>query len=148
MTAPEGVGVPWPGCLPVLQVRLARPTDRLAEVVTFYVEGLGLALLGGFDDHAGYDGVFVGLPGTPYHLEFTHHVDGSPGDVPSAEHLLVLYLGSREEVAAAAARLGAHGYRPVEAENPYWATIGAVTVPDPDGWQIVLAPTAGINGPR
>lgn len=82
-------------------------------MVAFYVDGLGLARLGGFQGHAGYDGVFVGLPGTPYHLEFTHHVDGSPGDVPTAE-------------------------------NPYWEGIGAVTVPDPDGWRVVLAPAPGL----
>jgi catechol 2,3-dioxygenase-like lactoylglutathione lyase family enzyme len=130
----------WPTHLTVHEVRIARPTDRLEEVVAFYVDGLGLARLGGFEGHAGYDGVFVGLPGTPYHLEFTRHVDGSPGDVPSAEHLLVLYLGSPAEVGAAATRLREFGHEPVEAENPYWAGIGAVTIPDPDGWRVVLAP--------
>jgi len=131
----------------VLQVRVARPTDRLEAVAAFYVDGLGLERLGGFEGHAGYDGVFVGLPGTPYHLEFTHHVDGSPGDVPTAENLLVLYLGTVDAVRAAVARLGALGHEPVEAENLYWEGIGAVTIPDPDGWRVVLAPTSGLGDP-
>jgi len=131
----------------VLQVRVARPTDRLEAVAAFYVDGLGLERLGGFEGHAGYDGVFVGLPGTPYHLEFTHHVDGSPGDVPTAENLLVLYLGTVDAVQAAVARLGALGHEPVEAANPYWEGIGAVTIPDPDGWRVVLAPTSGLGDP-
>lgn len=75
--------------------RVAWPTDRLDEVIAFYVNGLGLTRLGDFEGHAGYDGVIVGPPGTPYHLEVTHHVDGSPGDVPTAENLLVLSLSSR-----------------------------------------------------
>ena len=138
----------WPAGLPVHQVRIARPTDRMDDVVAFFVEGLGLARLGGFEGHAGYDGVFVGLPGAPYHLEFTHHVDGSPGDVPSAENLLVLYLGSADAVRTAVDRLRALGHEPVEAENPYWEAIGAVTIPDPDGWRVVLVPGPGLAAPR
>ncbi|MBI1378263.1 MAG: VOC family protein [Frankiales bacterium] len=137
-------GPSWPEGLAAHQVRIARPTDRLEAVVAFYVDGLGLRWLGGFEGHAGYDGVFVGLPGTPYHLEFTHHVDGSPGDVPSAEHLLVLYLGTAEAVRAAARRLAELGHHAVPAENPYWDGVGAVTVPDPDGWRVVLVPGRGL----
>ena len=55
----------WPGHLYVHQVRVARPTDRVDEVVALYVDGLGLARLGAFEGPAGYDGVLVGLPGTP-----------------------------------------------------------------------------------
>ena len=130
----------WPAHLTVQQVRIARPTDRLEEVVAFYVDGLGLERLGGFEGHAGYDGVFVGLPGTPYHLEFTRHVDGSPGHVPSAENLLVLYLATPGAVDTVVERMRDLGHEPVEAENPYWAGIRAVTIPDPDGCRVVLAP--------
>ncbi len=135
----------WPETLPACQVRIARPTDRLEAVAAFYVDGLGLPRLGGFEGHEGYDGVFIGLPGAPYHLELTRHVDGSPGDAPGAEHLLVLYLGSHEAVAAARERLQRQGHVPVTAENPYWERVGAITVPDPDGWRVVLVPTAGIS---
>lgn len=61
----------WPEELTARQVRIARPTDRLEAVTAFYVDGLGLPRLGGFEGHDGYDGVFIGLPGTPYHLELT-----------------------------------------------------------------------------
>lgn len=137
--------VHWPAGMAVRQVRLARPTDRLDAVTAFYVDGLGLPRLGGFVDHDGYDGVFLGLPGTPYHLELTSHAHGSPGDAPSAEHLLVLYLGSTEAVQAVVDRLSSHGHAPVPAENPYWAKVGAVTVPDPDRWRVVLVPGDGIG---
>src|SRR5690349_20763257 len=54
-------------------LRVARPTDRLADLVRFYTEGLGLTQLDAFSDHDGFDGVMLGAPGGLYHLEFTHH---------------------------------------------------------------------------
>ena len=127
----------WPPDLPVLRVRWARPTDRLEEVVAFYTDGLGLQQLARFEGHAGYDGVLVGLPGSDYHLEFTYHVDGSPGPAPSEDNLLVLYLESKREAELVAARLDALGYPAVEPENPYWDG-RSITVADPDGWRVVL----------
>ena len=37
-------------------------------------------------------------------------------------------------------RLRDLGHRTVVAENPFWEKTGAVTVEDPDGWRVVLAP--------
>ncbi|HYX76231.1 MAG TPA: hypothetical protein VE757_03550, partial [Gaiellaceae bacterium] len=64
-----------------MEVRFARHTGRLPEIVGFYRDGLGLREIGRFEDHAGYDGVFFGLPGTNAHLEFTtggHHAAPLP----------------------------------------------------------------------
>src|SRR4029079_7920781 len=61
----------WPGGLPVTQVRVARPTDKLDDVVHFYRTDLGLPELDRFSGHAGYEGVMLGLPGTDHHLEVT-----------------------------------------------------------------------------
>lgn len=130
----------WPPALPVMHVRIARPTDQLDEVVRFYRDGLGLPEIGRFDGHAGYRGVLVGLPGTRYHLEFTQHDDGSPGPAPSRDNLLVLYLGEPAQAEQVAARLTALGHPRVAAENPYWTRNGAITVEDPDHWRIVLMP--------
>jgi GNAT superfamily N-acetyltransferase len=137
----------WPPGLPVTQVRVARPTDRLAEVVRFYADDLGLPVLERFSGHAGYEGVMLGLPGTDHHLEFTAHADGTPGPAPTAENLLVLYLGDRAALDAAVARLTAR-HPPVPLDNPFWADHGAVAVADPDGWRVVLVPaTAGLAAP-
>ena len=54
-----------------MQLRVARHTDRLAAVVAFYRDGLGFTETGGFDDHDGYDGRFLAVPGTGTHLELT-----------------------------------------------------------------------------
>jgi catechol 2,3-dioxygenase-like lactoylglutathione lyase family enzyme len=121
-----------------MQVRSARHTEQLPEIVRFYGEGLGLPELGRFDDHDGYDGVFFGLPGTDAHLEFT---SGGKHSAPSPhpETLLVIYLGSAEAVEATRKRVGT---QPVELANPYWRA-HAVTLADPDGFRVVLVPRSG-----
>lgn len=133
----------WPFELGVVQVRVARPTGNLDAVVRFYGEGLGLAVLGSFHDHAGYSGVMLGLPGYAYHLEFTEQ----PGDglfpPPSRDNLLVFYIPDAARIAAIVSRLSNMGYVPVPPENPYWQVRG-VTIPDPDGWRVVLMNTGGI----
>ena len=134
----------WPSGMDVRQVRFARPTDRLAEVVRFYREGLGLSQLDSFAGHAGYDGVMLGLPGRSCHLEFTQHVDGSPGPAPTRDNLLVFYIPHMSSIEAITERLRAMGYPPVPAENPYWNEARAVPIEDPDGWRIVLVPSNGI----
>ena len=136
----------WPDELPVVQVRVARPTRRLQELIKFYCEGLGLEVVGSFAGHAGYSGVMIGLPGRDHHLEFTEHEEsGDEEDFspPGRDHLLVFYIPDRACVESTAARLAALGYGAVAPENPYWSERG-VTVEDPDGWRVVLMNTAGI----
>jgi hypothetical protein len=136
----------WPEGLPVVQVRVARPTGRLGELIKFYCEGVGLAVIGSFEGHAGYSGVMLGLPGHAYHLEFTEHEaarGGAPFPPPTADNLLVLYIPDAAAVGRIAGRLAALGYPAIAAENPYWDARG-VTVADPDGWRVVLMNTAGI----
>jgi len=116
-----------------VELRVARHTERLDEVVAFYRDGLGLPEIGGFRDHDGYDGVFLAVPGTGAHLELTAG-GGHGAPVPHPESLLVLYLGDDEAVRAAAERLGVD---PVAPANPYWAVHG-LTFADPDGFRVVL----------
>jgi catechol 2,3-dioxygenase-like lactoylglutathione lyase family enzyme len=124
-----------------MTIRFARPTDRLGEVARFYEEGLGLERVGAFDGHSGYSGVILGVPGRDVQLEFITHADGSPGEAPTAENLLVLYLDDEGARDRAAERLGALGGRQVAAENPWWDGLGALTFADPDGWRVVLVPS-------
>lgn len=132
----------WPPSLPVVQVRIARPTNRLPELVRFYRDGVGLEVLGTFEDHAGYSGVMVGLPDRAYHLEFTTRGDDAPCPAPTPDHLLVLYIPDGAAIAARVEQLAIMGYHAVAPSNPYWAGRG-VTIPDPDGWRIVLMESTG-----
>lgn len=118
-----------------MQLRVARHTDRLDEVIRFYRDGIGLTEVGSFRDHAGYDGVFLAVPDSEAHLEFTRGGSHPPPE-PHQESLLVLYLGDQRAVSEAAARLDAD---PVTPANPYWAE-HATTFEDPDGFQVVLVP--------
>jgi catechol 2,3-dioxygenase-like lactoylglutathione lyase family enzyme len=118
-----------------MQLRVARHTDRLDDVVRFYRDSLGLPEVGRFDDHEGYDGVFLEIPGANAHLEFTSGGQHGP-PTPNPESVLVLYLGSEEAVAATCERVGGE---PVEPANPYWRRHG-VTIADPDGFRVVLVP--------
>src|SRR5262245_41436241 len=118
-----------------MQLRIARHTVRLAQVVAFYREGIGLSEVGGFRDHDGYDGVFLAVPGTGAHLEFTAGGDHTAPE-PHPESLLVLYLGDERAVQMVSARLGVD---PVVPANPYWAEHGK-TFLDPDGFRVVLVP--------
>lgn len=133
----------WPVDLPVVQVRVARPTSRLQEVVRFYRDGLGLDEIGSFKGHDGYDGVMLGLPDATYHLEFTQHKDGSDCPAPSKDNLLVFYIEDDEAIASIVARMHGRGHEPVTPENRYWAEKG-ITFEDPDGWRVVLMNTQGI----
>lgn len=136
----------WPKALPVVQMRVARPTRRLRELIKFYCEGLGLEVVGSFAGHAGYSGVMIGLPGRDYHLEFTEHEESGEEDdfaPPGRDNLLVFYIPDRAVIESMAARLNAMGYAAVAPENPYWNERG-VTIEDPDGWRVVLMNTPGI----
>jgi catechol 2,3-dioxygenase-like lactoylglutathione lyase family enzyme len=134
---------PWSSALPVVQMRIARPTDQLDKVIDFYEAGLGLQRVGEFWDHDGYDGVMFGLPAKNYHLEFTSHVSGSPCPAPTKDNLLVLYLPNWEVITDVANRLKKMGYPEVEAENPYWED-DSITIEDPDGWRVVLFCSTGL----
>lgn len=118
-------------------LRVARPTDHLDEVVKFYVEGLGFSILGSFKDHDGFDGVMLGQPGGPYHLEFTTQFGHAVGRAPTQDHLLVFYLPELEHWQTAVERLIAAGYPAVQSQNPYWDIKGK-TFEDPDGYRVVL----------
>ena len=94
----------WPDRLPAVEVRIARPTDKLAEVLDFYCGDLGLPeLFRSAGD--GYQVVMVGLPGDKYHLEFTSRDDGSPGRAPTDENRLVFYFATADQMFDVVTRL-------------------------------------------
>lgn len=119
------------------QYRIARPTNNLQEIIAFYCDGIGLPIIGSFENHDGYDGVMIGLPGPEYHLEFTHHILGSPCAAPTKDNLLVLYFDQHSEYMEVSERLKSNGHLPVPPENPYWEG-KSLTFEDPDGWWVVL----------
>lgn len=132
----------WAQHLPVVQVRIARATHDLKAVLRFYQEGLGLKLIGQFENHQGYSGVMLGLPNVHYHLEFSQREDAHILPSPDPDDLLALYIPDPMAIGRLVVRMGALGYYPAPPANPYWEEHG-VTLQDPDGWHLVLVDSAG-----
>lgn len=123
------------GEAPVL--RVARPSDDLDALLPFYRDGLGLELLFRFEDHDGFDGVMLGRPGWPFHLEFTRAKGHDAGRAPTRDNLLVLYLPEEAEWRETILRMQAAGFAPCPSFNPWWDRQG-LTFEDPDGYRVVL----------
>jgi YycE-like C-terminal domain/YycE-like N-terminal domain len=126
---------------PVLTLRVARPTDNLAAIAEMYELGLGLSVLAEFVDHDGVDGVILGHPGDPYHIEFTAHHAHVAGRAPTKDHLLVFYIPDPNDWEGRCARMAASGFQVVRSDNPYWDIQGR-TFEDLDGYRVVLQNSA------
>lgn len=118
-------------------LRIARPTDRLEDVIRFYTDGIGLMVLGSFENHEGFDGVMLGHEGASYHLEFTRKRGHTAGRAPSQDNLLVFYIPDSEQWLKRTERMSAAGYQSVPSFNPYWDRVGK-TYEDPDGYRVVI----------
>lgn len=118
-------------------LRVARPTNDIDRAAGFYIRGLGFEVLAQFADHEGFDGVVLGHPDYPWHIELTHQHAVTVPDAPTKEHLLVIYLPIHAQWQSMVERLRAAGAEPVPAENPYWDRVG-LTFEDPDGYRVVL----------
>jgi len=118
-------------------LRIARPVSDLERSVAIYRRGLGLAEIGRFEDHAGFDGVMLGRPGLDYHFEFTrcraHPIDPAP----SVEDLLVFYLPDPLGWQRSCTAMIEAGFTEVASFNPYWQERGR-TFEDHDGYRVVL----------
>ena len=77
-------------------LRVARPTDHLTAIAEMYATGLDFTVLAKFEDHEGFDGIILGHPQQPYHLEFTTHRGHQVGTAPTQDHLLVFYLPNHD----------------------------------------------------
>lgn len=122
---------------PDVIMRVARPTDNLARINQMYVQGLGFAVLGHFEDHQGFDGVILGHPQHPYHLEFTHHRGTTVGSAPTPDNLLVFYIPNTDDWEVACIAMQKAGFEVVPSYNPYWDRAGK-TFEDIDGYRVVL----------
>ncbi|HEX6047841.1 MAG TPA: VOC family protein [Gemmatimonadaceae bacterium] len=126
---------------------MARPSRDLARATRFYTQALGFELLAAFADHADIDGVILGHPSWPYHLEFTRRRTDPLMPRPTDEDLLVFYLPDRSQWETVSRRVRDFGAQPVPSSNPYWNECG-VTFEDPDGYRLVLENASWPYGPR
>ncbi|UEG53145.1 VOC family protein [Mucilaginibacter daejeonensis] len=120
-----------------MTLRVARHTTDLDRMIRFYGDILGLEVLGRFADHNGYDGVFIGIPKAPWHLEFTTS-QHPPVHHPDADDPLVFYMDSAEELTTVQQRFTSFDVMPVVPKNPYWQQNGT-QYNDPDGYGVIIA---------
>jgi hypothetical protein len=102
-----------------------------------YSRGLGLHVVGNFQDHEGFDGVMLGLAGAGYHFEFTYCRTHPITPTPTPEDLAVFYIAEIREWENTCANMLAAGFKQVASLNPYWDVHGR-TFEDYDGYRVVL----------
>lgn len=117
----------------VPKLRVARPVTDLARASRQYA-ALGLSVLSGFGEHAGFEGAMLGVPGAGWHLEL---VQCGVQPRPTEEDLLVFYVPDGGEWAARCAALADAGWAQVTSANPYWEDRGR-TYADGDGYRVVI----------
>ncbi len=121
-----------------MQFRVARHTNQINEIKDFYTKVLNFEILGEFQNHNGYDGIFIGKPDLDWHLEFTtthenvdHYFD--------EDDCLVFYPTTQQEYDEIIERLELHHIKLIKSKNPYWNDNG-ISFLDPDGLVIIVSP--------
>jgi len=120
-----------------MKFRISRHTTDLNRIIDFYGRILGLKVLGDFRDHHDYSGVFMGLPGENWHIEFTVSKT-IPLHQADYDDLLVFYATTLEEFASVKKRFVKNNVKAVRPRNPYWEKNG-ITFEDPDGFRVVIS---------
>jgi len=120
-----------------MEFRFARHTNNLEAIKSFYIGILGLELLGSFENHNGYDGVFIGIPNTDWHLEFTKSNDVVSFNF-NEDDIVVLYPNTKIEFNVLISNLLRHHIYSITSKNPYWNENGQMYL-DPDGYRVVIS---------
>lgn len=116
---------------------MARHTFALKPLVDFYVNIIGLEVLGTFENHSGYDGIFLGKKGLDWHLEFTSTHEPVEHAFKE-EEMFVFYPTSQKEYVEIVERISDNQLSVLQAKNPYWNANG-ITIKDPDGFLVVIS---------
>lgn len=120
-----------------MKFRVARHTTNLERIKHFYHNILGLEVLGSFENHDNYDGLFLGKKGESWHLEFTVS-DEAPKHQIDPDDLLVFYPESEEVLNRIISGLKDNNILPIKSKNPYWNKHG-VEFLDPDNFRIIIS---------
>jgi hypothetical protein len=117
--------------------RFARHTNDLEQIKSFYIDILGFELLGGFENHNGYDGVFIGKSNENWHLEFTKSEEIVLFHFNEDDNL-VFYPNNKMEFDFILNKIQSKKIEFIKAKNPYWNENGKMIL-DPDGYRVVIS---------
>ena len=120
-----------------MKFRVARHTNDLDKIKTFYTTVLGFEVLGSFENHDSYDGLFLGKPNLDWHLEFTKS-DETVDFNYNEDDILVFYPETKDEFDSLIQNIQKQNITFIKAKNPYWNEKGKMIL-DPDGYQIVIS---------
>ena len=120
-----------------MEFRNARHTDNLKRIEAFYTGILGLEVLFSFEDHNGYNGLFLGKQGHDWHLEFTSSHDKAQHKF-DLEDMLVFYPTEKDEYDKIVNQIEANNIEKIQSRNPYWNENG-IMIRDPDGFGVVVS---------
>jgi catechol 2,3-dioxygenase-like lactoylglutathione lyase family enzyme len=119
-----------------MTLRVARHTNDLEKIENFYIAVLGFERLGGFQNHNGYDGVFIGKTNLGWHFEFTKSADVANHSFDE-DDITVLYPDTILEYTNLINSISKN-VSFITSKNPYWNQNGKMFL-DPDGYRIVIS---------
>jgi hypothetical protein len=120
-----------------MKLRVARHTNQLEKMEAFYINTLGFERLGGFQDHNGYNGVFIGKSGLDWHFEFTQSEE-NVNHTFDEDDIIVFYPVTISEYDIFINRLIENNIPLITSKNPFWNNNGKMFF-DPDGFRIVVS---------
>lgn len=119
--------------------RYARHTTNLDNIRKFYTRVIGLDVIGTFEKHNNYNGIFLGLKNEHWHLEFTTSNE-APNHKADEDDALVFYFKNHAEIEKRCDIAKLLNVKQVTSKNPYWNK-HAITLLDPDGFRVILSLT-------
>lgn len=117
--------------------RYARHTNKLKEIINFYTSILNLKVLGDFEKHNGYDGVFLGKENIGWHLEFTS-TNEKLNSIFDEDDVLVFYPLNKKEHEQIVKNIRENKIKVLTPKNPYWEENG-ILIKDPDKFNIIIS---------
>ncbi|MEC5157817.1 VOC family protein [Chryseobacterium sp. MP_3.2] len=120
-----------------MNVRFARHTENIEHLITFYTSILNFEVLGNFKNHDGYDGVFLGVKGENWHLEFTQNKE-KPKSKFDEDDAKVFYPKTQKSYDQISENLKEFKVPLLEPKNPYWKNKG-ICFEDSDHCRIIMS---------
>jgi hypothetical protein len=118
-------------------IRVARHTNNLKSLVAFYCDILNFDVLGSFEDHDAYNGVFLGRKDLDWHLEFTTSLAKAQHQFDE-DDILVFYPKSKIDYSNILHNIKQQNIKINTSKNPYWNENG-VMIQDPDGFNVIIS---------
>ncbi|NNK83359.1 MAG: VOC family protein [Flavobacteriaceae bacterium] len=120
-----------------MEFRNARHTNYLKPLIEFYTDIIGLEVLFSFENHNGYNAVFIGKPGYNWHLEFTVSKSNAEHQF-DVDDIMVFYPTEKNEYNEIVRRIEKNNIEKIEAKNPFWNDNG-IMIKDPDGYGVIVS---------